>query len=1467
MPWQPLPLSYAVAIYPFQPSASSAELPLQIGDQLYVIEQGGKDGAWCRGYLVAPPTLLSALTPGGRTAADARVFSGIFPKCCIEIREQLGPDEQPVAEKGQSKPQAPLPMLKVGDESPTSSSEPLVDEISSCLREWYILHLPDLVLRREYHLLNQMSDVTTRLDYARRELLNDVLTTQERLQVRSQAVWDLVRGNRMLSGVVIVRDANQHGRLLTSDDSAIELTKSQAIMSVLNAPPSENPKAISLHHCLLDVKSVVGSDQDAATLSLALYREDSAGAATPLSETYSSVASARMKTLFSDLSTRDLADDNGLFLAIKLVLPEPPRTARKRTTERPPSRNGTLMGQRQMSLNRRRSSLMFGKRKNGERPQPGQNGRATPQFQDRAQTPSIAEEDEDGSKPAQGPPVPRTVGVGILNVNKIMAGGQSCEETVTIWSLSSREDEKPREIDKRVAQLLNSQGKSVVVSPHLSSITLNLTPFVAPDADTLIKNNATLMHLVTKTQKMGFSEAPSKPRTDIYLRLSKASITPGALLSHPDLNVAPIKAAAMQNLQLTMEVRDGFGRRVEHCIYPSSNGAAVTAFRTNAVELDGAWDQTLCLRIPTEKVPESHLVLSIADAPDFPFALAWMPLWDKQAFVNDGQHALILHAYDKITSSIVHGRGAYLSLPWNNQSYRTVHEGSFANIASLEVHTIVCSTEYSQDRTLVSLINWKHQTSVQLLDILQTLTFVPDIEVVKQLNDVLDALFGVLVHKTGESKFEDLIFNDIVWVLGIVHDRRYNLGPLVEQYTESHFRSPYAASCLIRSFTRLLQSVSDPQSARDMRALFKVGRTFIKIVITSNQQRRFGSQSNTKEDKRSNFKEDMQAILFGLQMMMRSETAALVGSKTLLVQKFHTWLPELLPAFSKEEVMKSAVEFIDSCDEATGKLVLYRLLLILNYTKMDQVWVDDKDKKILVKNCVRWLLPYWASNSLTDDWHEQVRLCCSIVAELTRWPTHYLHEFSPKLISAYETIAQEPRTKRRSLSLLFPDAYPFVTKPAETNDQFDETLLELSALVATISKMKTPTPRLQGHDLSKYVLSTLTVLRSLLQNNAYPSTWLSLHIYHHSSALTILNNLSSLLIAQYLPSPEEAESPDHADKFNLEMSLWKSFLDTLLMLVSSPELALELFPEQKRRAVWKIAGDVRQAGADLLRKCWESLGWEATADDQRRYNIRRLGGYQVQYVPSLVAPTIRLCLSMHEGLRKVAVEILQAMIINEWALSDGESLELIETEVIGALNSVLKAKPVTANEAMSRKIFIAELLELFATIANQPDDALWTAIEDLVATIDELVDLLTSMDADDEFEVRTNGHGHTAASGAGAARRIGKDGNGRDTDSQNSEGKEMARARRSIDGLSPTSPQLGRGSEKEYGVHALECYKQLAEEYERSGDYKRLAKTHRAIARIHEARAASRLGHHGAASGGVNGRGGRYEDGEEDDDD
>ncbi|QSS66067.1 SH3 and Ded_cyto domain-containing protein [Histoplasma capsulatum] len=210
MPWRPLPrIAFAVAIYPFQPS-SPADLPLELGDELYIIEQGGANGSWYRGYLVAPPSLLAGLTSVKGRTLEARVFSGIFPKNCVEVREVLGdvdgsrdgrlstqltprkyagsrtstasPDSFSLTdgrtlatsvgelkasrkisqitiikleEKGGSrrsvspslpltpislgprdpsavKPPAPVPMLKIGDETPTSAAEPLRKSARPC---------------------------------------------------------------------------------------------------------------------------------------------------------------------------------------------------------------------------------------------------------------------------------------------------------------------------------------------------------------------------------------------------------------------------------------------------------------------------------------------------------------------------------------------------------------------------------------------------------------------------------------------------------------------------------------------------------------------------------------------------------------------------------------------------------------------------------------------------------------------------------------------------------------------------------------------------------------------------------------------------------------------------------------------------------------------------------------------------------------------------------------------------------------------------------------------------------------------------------------------------------------------------------------------------------------------------------------------------------------------------------------
>ncbi len=224
----------------------------------------------------------------------------------------------------------------------------------------------------------------------------------------------------------------------------------------------------------------------------------------------------------------------------------------------------------------------------------------------------------------------------------------------------------------------------------------------------------------------------------------------------------------------------------------------------------------------------------------------------------------------------------------------------------------------------------------------------------------------------------------------------------------------------------------------------------------------------------------------------------------------------------------------------------------------------------------------------------------------------------PKILDSYLSIQSEPQKPRSQLSLLFPQAYPFPSKLLGEPVSFDEALIELCAILSALSNSHSGGMQLElaDEDMTTLLENTLRVHMSILSGEAFPSDWLSVHIYHHKSTMRTLQYLSSIMLDTFLPHPDEAEN------FNTE--LWKVFFSTLLKLVGSSSLALETFPEQKRRAVWKIAGDVREHGAELLRRTWEAIGWETSPDERQRYGLTKMGGYQVQYVPTLVGPIVAL---------------------------------------------------------------------------------------------------------------------------------------------------------------------------------------------------------------------------------------------------
>ncbi|KAI0431361.1 SH3 domain-containing protein [Xylaria sp. FL1042] len=1426
MPWRPLPrIAFAVATYPFETKVEN-ELPLEIGDDLYIIEET-PNGEWLRGYLLAPPSLLAGLTSVKGQTLEARVFSGIFPRSCVEIREVLGDGDasenqdgstslpggdqdasQRCSDSGKSgitssngrrdqvkgdgrikhhdrsrskfdlsqhtgisknggmdsptrKPAAPVPMLRMGDETSTSVNEPLIDEIASCLREWHSTNFHELLLTRQYAKLESVSQLIQTIDLARRQLLHSLLTDREAAVLRDKTVWDLVRGNKLCGGEVIVRDPAQRGKVLVGDDSVIDITRLQSVMSLLEEPPLPHVETTSLHHLMVDIKSFAGSSNEPANLDLYLVSKSVGGSLTTLTEAYTAEVPSggmmgymakdpQMRTLFTDLTSADIGDgpsaDSELFLIVKVRAPQ------QIIAGKPSSRSGSF-GQANSSFAKdkptssagpktSRRSLMWGSTRSAfsrggtkldalsEHPDERLHTNGHGSTRDGMAPPSTAGSlsgriSTEGQQQVQIA-ANRLVGVGVLNLKSMVKDGGESEQIVTIWSpsptASSEMLETAKGWDNLIRDMLDSDSGHYETSRRAERLLVHLKSFNHPDADVLIKSTPTLLSAIRKTSKMGFSGAPTKPRSDIYVTINEALLARQNLISRYGGSATPISSNVLgNNLVVSVNVRRQSGERIDSCIFPSSNSHPFTTWTSFAVQRGERWSQTLRLSLSPPDVTTSHIVLTISDLPNTPFAMAYLPLWDHQAFMSDGLHSLLLYRIDEYTQSAQPdstGKGGYLSLPWSARPDSSEVTGP---LAVLRVETYLCSTRFSQDRAILSLLKWRDGPKSEVSTLLRQLMFVPEIEVVKLLSDVLDSLFSILVEHQGNDEFEDLVFTALVRVLGIVHDRRFNVSPLVDQYAESRFNYPFATPCLVRSFTRLLTKPTEPETARKLRATLKVVRHILKFITHARGQQKAKEAGIGITGSSPGFTRHLQSIFKALDSMMRSTAPVLVGSQTLAVQHFHTWLPELTGLLTTEEILHIAIDFMDSCALVKGKLVLYKLILIINYSKLD-LFSQPEQRSALSANTVRWIAPHWGqTNEVTEQWRDQVRLCCSVLASQIHYLNSEIPDYIPKIVDSFLAIQSTEQKPKDRFSFLFPTSYPFPSKPlpgAPVN--FDEPLIELSTLLSASSNSPNGMQlELSVDDITTVLKNTLQVHLSILEGEAFPSNWLSVYTYHHKSTMRTLQYLAGILLDSALPDPDDAE--------DFDTELWRLFFMTLLKLVGSGCLALETFPEQKRRAVWKIAGDVREHGAELLRRTWEAVGWDTSSDERMRYGLSKMGGYQVQYVPTLVGPIVQLCLSVHGGLRKVAVEVLQTMIVSEWTLS--EDLSVIQTEMIDCLDLFFKDQAMT--ESIMQKLFISELLECFEPLSHIEDDPLYAALRELITTLDVFLDLLVAVHSGD----------------------------------------------------------------------------------------------------------------------------------------
>uniref|UniRef100_A0A8C3CLX6 Dedicator of cytokinesis 1 n=1 Tax=Cairina moschata TaxID=8855 RepID=A0A8C3CLX6_CAIMO len=398
----------------------------------------------------------------------------------------------------------------------------------------------------------------------------------------------------------------------------------------------------------------------------------------------------------------------------------------------------------------------------------------------------------------------RPFGVAVMDVTDIINGKVDDEDKqhfIPFQPVAGENDFLQTVINKVIAaKEVNHKGQGLWV-------TLKLLP---GDIHQIRKE---FPHLVDRStavaRKMGFPEIimPGDVRNDIYVTLVQGDFDKGS------------KTTA-KNVEVTVSVYDEDGKRLEVLIFFKSISEYKSVIYYQVKQ--PRWFETVKVAIPIEDVNRSHLRFTFRhrssqdskDKSEKIFALAFVKLMRYDGTtLRDGEHDLIVY---KAEAKKLEDASTYLSLPSTKieleEKGHSATGKSMQNLGSctiskdsFQISTLVCSTKLTQNVDLLGLLKWRSNTNL-LQQNLKQLMKVDGGEVVKFLQDTLDALFNIMMENSESETFDTLVFDALVFIIGLIADRKFqHFNPVLETYIKKHFSATLAYTKL----TKVLKTYVD----------------------------------------------------------------------------------------------------------------------------------------------------------------------------------------------------------------------------------------------------------------------------------------------------------------------------------------------------------------------------------------------------------------------------------------------------------------------------------------------------------------------------------------------------------------------------------------------------------------------------------------------------------------------------------
>uniref|UniRef100_A0A665TKM2 Dedicator of cytokinesis 2 n=1 Tax=Echeneis naucrates TaxID=173247 RepID=A0A665TKM2_ECHNA len=816
----------------------------------------------------------------------------------------------------------------------------------------------------------------------------------------------------------------------------------------------------------------------------------------------------------------------------------------------------------------------------------------------------------------------RPFGVAVMDITDIIKGKLECDEEkqffIPFFPVVAENDFLHTLLNKVTASRGDSGGQGLWVT---------MKALVGD----IVQIRKEYPHLVDRStvvaRKLGFPEIimPGDVRNDIYLTLQGGDFD-------------KYNKTTQKNVEVIMWVCDEEGKVIQNSICLGAGDKAVSEYRSVIYYQikQPRWMETFKVAVPLEEMYRIHLRFMFRhrssqeskDKSEKNFAMAFVRLMkDDGTVLQDGLHDLVVFKGD---SKRMEDVNSYLKLSSTRHQHGDTHKGaalgrSSSNVSgsggglsvssrdSFTISTLVCSTKLTQNVGLLGLLKWRTRPEL-LRENLEKLKIIDGEEVVKFLQDTLDALFNIMMEHSQTDDYDILVFDALIYIIGLIADRKFqHFNTVLEAYIKQHFSATLAYKKLMSVLKRYLDVSSRGEQCEPILRTLKALEYIFKFIVRS---RMLYSQLYEGKEQ-AEFEDSLKRLFESINNLMRTDYTTTLLLRVAALKYLPTVLHDVEKVFDAKLLSQLLHDFY-SCIPPE-KLQKQKVLSMTEIVS-SQLFQRQECRDVLLPMMLRELSGALAS--MADGPHDERRnsleLLNNILEVLSRDNGETFQHIQDIVVSLLRIINQTVITMGREHALISRVVACMTAILSQMDDRHYATYIE--TFTGTT-------------DLVDFLMESFLLFKDLIGKHVYPSDWMAMIMVQNRVFLRAINTYADTMNQMFLNNDD------------FEVQLWNNYFHLAVAFITQESLQLQHFSPTKRNKILAKYGDMRRLIGFAIRDIWY-----------------KLGSHKICFIPGMVGPILEMTLIPEEELRRATIPIFFDMITCEHAHSG--NFQKFEDEII-----------------------------------------------------------------------------------------------------------------------------------------------------------------------------------------------------------